>query len=56
MNERRYCSSCVSYQPVEGGMIVETASKSVRRWKCATCIKRVSERKLQSKTKKASEK
>jgi len=52
MNERRYCSSCVTYQPVEGGMLVDTANKSVRRWKCATCLKKLSERKLQSRGKK----
>lgn len=45
--ELKYCSSCVSYKPMDTGRIVSTANKNVRRFKCADCLARASTRRYQ---------
>jgi hypothetical protein len=46
---KRYCSSCGYYRDEEGGKMINTANKNVRRWKCITCITNMSKRKYESK-------
>jgi transposase-like protein len=41
MSEKKYCSSCLSFRPAETGKIVYTASKHVKRFKCATCLSKM---------------
>jgi len=48
----RYCSSCISYQPADTGQVIQTAHKSIKRWKCANCLKKISHQKFSSKDKK----
>jgi len=39
----------MSFQPEEKGKVVQTANKNLRRFKCGNCLKKISERKFQSK-------
>jgi transposase-like protein len=48
---RKYCSSCHTYQLLEGGKDVLISNGRHTRWKCAKCIKQISQRKYQSKEK-----
>ena len=41
MNEQKYCSSCLSFRPAETGKLVQTASKNIKRFKCAICLSRM---------------
>jgi len=53
-NEKKYCSSCTSYQSNIGGqmLVVGSRHRPIRRWKCAHCIARISETKYASKRRK----
>jgi hypothetical protein len=46
---KRYCSSCISYQPADTGQVIQTANKMIKRWQCANCTKRVSIQKYKTK-------
>ena len=48
---RKFCSSCHAYQLLESGKEVLIASGRHKRWKCANCLKRISARKYESKSK-----
>jgi hypothetical protein len=48
----KYCSSCLAYKPAETGRMIQTASKNVMRFKCASCLNRTSARLYGSKKKK----
>lgn len=48
---KKYCSSCGIYRDQDGGKLISTANKNVRRWKCLTCITNKAIRKFQSKGK-----
>jgi transposase-like protein len=48
---KKYCSSCHSYQVVEGGKEVLISNGRHKRWKCVNCLKRISARKYESKSK-----
>jgi len=37
------------FKPEETGKVVQTANKKVTRFKCESCLKKISERKFQSK-------
>lgn len=39
----------MSFQPEETGKVVPTANKKVTRFKCANCLKKISERKFAGK-------
>jgi len=41
MSEYKYCSSCLSFKLAKNGKVVQTASKSVKRFKCALCLSRM---------------
>jgi len=41
MNEKRYCSSCLSFKPASTGKLVYTASKHIKRFKCAVCLSKM---------------
>lgn len=41
MNDKRYCSSCMSFKPASTGKMVHTASKNIKRFKCAICLSRM---------------
>ena len=41
MSEARYCSSCLSFRPAETGKLVQTASKNIKRFKCAICLSKM---------------
>jgi hypothetical protein len=50
--KKRYCSSCISYQPAETGQVIQTANKSIKRWQCANCTNKANAQQLHSKAKK----
>ena len=41
----------MSFQPEETGKVIQTASKKLKRFKCANCLKKISERKFAAKGK-----
>jgi hypothetical protein len=41
MSEQRYCSSCLSFRVAETGKMVQTATKNIKRFKCAVCLSRM---------------
>lgn len=43
----KYCSSCISYKPIETGKVVQTANKKIKRFKCADCLARASARRYE---------
>ena len=43
----KYCSSCMTYKPIETGRIIQTSNKNVRRFSCANCLAKVSTRKYE---------
>lgn len=43
---KRFCSSCQTMKPIEGGEMIGVKTK---RWKCAVCFNRASIRKYQGK-------
>lgn len=38
--QRRYCTACQSMKPEETGAWIKT---KIKRWACATCLKRMNE-------------
>jgi len=38
---RKYCSNCQSYQPLLKGKWIRTKSKNGGRWKCQSCMERM---------------
>jgi hypothetical protein len=46
---RKFCSSCHSYKLIDGGKDLPITSGKSTRWKCASCIARISARKYESK-------
>jgi len=49
--DKKFCSSCQTFKPAQEMKLIETAHKSVKRWKCNSCFNKVSGRKYQSKEK-----
>lgn len=43
----KYCSSCMTYKPIDTGRMINTANKNVRRFSCASCLAKVSARKYE---------
>jgi hypothetical protein len=41
MSEQKYCSSCLSFRPEDTGKMVQTASKNIKRFKCAICLSKM---------------
>lgn len=41
MTEMKYCSSCLSFRPADTGKMVQTASKNIKRFKCAICLSKM---------------
>ena len=41
MTEMKYCSSCLSFRPADTGKMVQTASKNIKRFKCAVCLSKM---------------
>jgi transposase-like protein len=41
MSEQKYCSSCLSFRLAETGKMVQTASKNIKRFKCALCLSKM---------------
>jgi transposase-like protein len=42
--ETKYCSSCMRYKAFNEGKIVETANKKISRFKCKSCLNKISAR------------
>jgi hypothetical protein len=41
MNDKKYCSSCLQFRPLENGKVVNTANKNIKRFKCAVCLSKM---------------
>lgn len=41
MSEKKYCSSCLQFRPMENGRVVQTANKHIKRFKCAVCLSKM---------------
>lgn len=55
MTGKKFCSSCQLYKAVDTGAMVDTAAKKFKRWKCASCLNRISERQYQSRKEESNE-
>ena len=43
----KYCSSCMTYKPIDTGRTIATANKNVKRFACANCLEKTSARKYE---------
>ena len=41
MTEKKYCSSCLAFRLAETGKMVHTASRHIKRFKCAHCLSKL---------------
>lgn len=47
--DKKFCGSCQTFRPVEEMKLIDTANKGVKRWKCNSCMNKLSTRKYQGK-------